>query len=618
MQTFRETLGTRFTALAVVVLVVLGVLLVRLWSVQVLSGDAYAAMAEGNRIRELTVLAPRGRILGAGGEELVTNRGSMAVLVEASAAEDEELLLRLSTLLQMPIDEIEERVRDVRIERLRARVVKIDVSMETVSYISEHADEFPGVHVEAIPVREYPAGAVASHVLGYAGEISEEQIGETGWEGYGLGDVVGKTGVEREYESVLRGEKGFERVEVHARGTLRRVLERREPVPGNDVRLTIDPEIQVMAEQALADAMAEARSREFVNANAGAAVVLEVDTGAVVAMASAPTFDPSLFIGGISTSDWERLNSEESEYPLHNRAIMSAYPPASTFKIVTGSAGLAEGVTSPGTTYYCAGRWDEMGKQWSKYCWKRSGHGTISFMTGIEESCDTVFYEIGYEFYKRGEEELQSYSRAFGFGTELGVDLPGEIGGRVPDREWKRDFNEYYPEYRTWLPGDTVNMAIGQGDMIATPLQVASMFATLANGGTVYRPHVLDAVLDAEGRPVREAEPEALGTVPVSPENLAAMQQGLLQVIETGTGESAFRGFPIRVAGKTGTAEMAGKDDYAWFGVYAPYDDPQYAVAVIIEQGGSGGGIAGPAARTILSGLFDVPVEEVHAEDRSR
>jgi penicillin-binding protein 2 len=616
--TFREQLKGRFAVLAIVVVAVLGVLLARLWSMQVLNGDDFVAMAEDNRVREISLEAPRGRILDRDGDPLVSNRATLAVCVAPTALEDEKLLYSLSTLVDVPVDEIRERLESTQEDALTPRVITLDASQETVAYLSEHESEFPGVEIQARAVREYPYGEQAAHVLGYTGEVSEEQLEEEEFEGYVLGDVVGKAGAEREYESVLQGTKGYRRFEVDATGKPRRIIEEGEPIPGSDVVLTIDSEVQAVTEQALVNAMKDARKDDYDDARAGAAVALDIRTGEVLAMASAPTYDPTVFLGGISQSNWESLNDEDNEYPLTNRTMMALYPPASTFKAFTGLAGLQYGVAREWSMYYCPGKWTEMGEQWSKYCWLRTGHHDMSFRDGVVESCDTVFYEIGYEFYKQGDEKLQSFSREFGFGQSTGIDLPGELDGRVPDAEWKADFNENYPEYRKWLPGDTVNMAIGQGDLLVSPLQLAAAYGGIANEGKVMRPHILKEVNDAKGEPVRVFEPEVAFTPEVSAANLAVMDRALRDVTAEGTGADAFRGFDVDVAGKTGTAEVAGKDDYAWFAAYAPADDPQYAVAVVIEQGGHGGAIAAPAAREILSGLFGLPVEHVTASDVSR
>ncbi|MHB8964654.1 MAG: penicillin-binding protein 2 [Coriobacteriia bacterium] len=640
MTTYQQDLKSRFAALGAIVLIVLAALLVRLWSMQVLSGESYAAQAENNRIREISLDAPRGRILDRKGRALVTNRATLAVSVDPAderirdliireqssnpdddptRAELEEVLGGLAGMLDMTPQEVFEKVSDSRVEALRPRVVAIDVPLEVVAQLSERQQEFPGVRIDETAVREYPFGSVGAHVLGYTGEISEAQFkGSDEMTGYELGDIVGKAGAETQFESVLQGDKGRRLIEVNASGKPQRVIDEQPPVAGRDVRLTIDIDVQKVAEDVLGDALDEAHRQNFRKAKAGAAVVIDVATGEIVAMASAPTYDPSVFLGGISDAEWKTLTAKTSEYPLNNRAVMGAYPPASTFKVVTGLAGLDADITYSGRTYSCAGKWTEMGTQWPKWCWNHSGHGTISFDGGIEESCDTVFYEIGYEFNKRKKEELQLYSREFGLGAKTGIDLPGEVAGRVPDAAWKKKFNEDYPEWQTWLPGDTVNIAIGQGDMLVTPLQLASVYAGIANNGTVMRPHILKDVLDSEGKVARSYEPEKMAQVDVTAGDLSIMRRALVRVTESGTGRGAFSGFGVTVAGKTGTAQVAGKDDYALFAAFAPAEKPRYAVAVVIEQGGHGGSVAAPAARNILAKLLGEPLTTVHTTDVSR
>lgn len=618
MSTFRQDLKGRFAGLGIIVLVVLGVLLLRLWSMQVLSGAEYVALAENNRVREISTEAPRGRILDREGRELVSNRATLAVCVETAAKTDDELLYRLSTVLAMPVEEIRTRVSSTKEAALRPRVVAIDASPEIVAYLSEHESQFPGVTIETRAVREYPYGNLAAHVLGYTGEISENQIDEPEFETYVLGDIVGKTGAERQLESALQGDKGFRRIEVDATGAPKDVIEEVEPIAGSDVVLTIDADVQLVAEEALVRALQDAHADDFKSAAAAAAVAIDIETGEVLAMASYPTYDPTLFLGGISQANWAALTDEDSEYPLNNRAIQALYPPASTFKAFTGLAGLHYGVTNEWSQFYCAGTWTEMGEQWPKKCWKHSGHKTISFHAGVVESCDVVFYEIGYDFYKQEDEKLQKFAREWGFGSKLGIDLPGELAGRVPDAAWKTDFNEDYPEYQKWLPGDTVNISIGQGDMLVTPLQIASAYAGIANEGKVMVPHILQKVLDSKGEAVLTTEPKVAFAADVSADDLAIMRRSLVDVTEEGTAKDVFRGFGSTVAGKTGTAQVAGKDDYAWFTAFAPAQNPRYAVAVVVEQGGHGGSVAGPAAREILSALLDLPIVHVQATDVSR
>lgn len=640
MATYRQELKSRFATLGIIIIVVLLALLVRLWTMQILNGAVYAAQAENNRVREISIDAPRGEIYDRNGVALVTNRSALAVCVDPSDDVVRDFVVRMrdndsandptrteaadvfgefASMVGVTPADVLAAISDVSQEALRPRVVAIDVPNEVVAQLLERRADFPWVVVEETSVREYPYGSLAAHVLGYTGSISQAEYEQSDeYAGYELGDIVGKTGAERQFEGVLQGDKGWRRIEVNASGKSQGVVEEQEPRAGNDIQLTIDIEVQRVAEEQLADAIAEARRQGYTNAKAGAAVVVDVTTGEVIAMASAPTFDPSAFLGGISTEEWAALTAKESEYPLNNRAIMAAYPPASTFKVVTAIAGMEAGITSENTTYNCTGRWTDMGTQWPKWCWKRTGHGTLTLRSGLKYSCDTVFYEIGYAFYKRKLEELQAQARAFGLGSETGIDLPGEVDGRVPDAAWKKAFNENYPEYQMWLPGDTVNMAIGQGDMLATPLQMACVYAGIGNGGTVMKPHVLMAVLDSEGQPTRTVQPEVLHKTGVSDASLGVITRSLIDVTEQGTGQGAFAGFGVSVAGKTGTAEVKGKDDYAWFCAYAPAEAPRYAVAVVVEQGGHGGSVTGPAARNILAQLLGEPIKTIRATDASR
>ncbi len=640
MSDFRQHMKSRFAVIAVLVIAVLSALLVRLWVLQVLNGEAYAQRADNNRVREISLAAPRGSIYDRNGVPLVINRSSLSITVDPSAEEVAPLLARqrndddsddpttrelaelfgeLAAMVGRTPEEIFSDVADVRLEALRPRVVASDITMEVAAQLLERQTDFPWARVEEIAVREYPQGTLAAHVLGYTGTISESQYeNQDEYAGYEIGDVVGKSGIELQYESVLQGDKGWRRIEVNASGVPQRVVSEEAARAGNDITLTLDIEVQRVAEQQLQAALAEAHSQGYRDAVAGAAVAVDIETGEVLAMASAPTYDPAEFLGGISTQAWEALTDEASEYPLNNRAVMAAYPPASTFKVITGLAGLESGAVAANQTFVCNGRWTEMGKQWPKWCWDHSGHGTEGLVSGMAQSCDVVFYEIGYLLYQRNQEELQAEARAFGLGSKTGVDLPGEVSGRVPDAQWKAEYNRNYPEYQRWLPGDTVNMAIGQGDMLATPLQMALVYAGIANDGVVMTPYLLQSVLDSEGAPVRSTEATMLAETGVSSSALDVIRAGLIAATESGTAKGAFRGFGVTVAGKTGTAEVKGKDDYAWFCGYAPADEPRYAVAVIVEQGGHGGSIAAPAGRNILAALLDQELATVHTTDVSR
>lgn len=618
MTTFSEQLKGRFAMLGLVVLLVLGSLLVRLWSMQVLSGSSYAAQSDSNRIRQITVDTPRGRILDRNGVPLVTNRAVMQVTGDPTLIGETKVLARLSTVLGMPVADIKKKLESYKTERLKPRVLAVDVPMATVAYLTEHAPEFPGVAVQEGAVRQYPLGSLASHVLGYTGEISEAQLAAEKLPDYRLGDIVGKTGIEAQYDKVLQGEKGFQTLEVDSQGRVKRVVSEGKAIPGKDVVLTIDSNVQAVTEQALAGAIDEAHRMNFNKAAAGAAIVLDVKTGEVLAMASAPSYDPNQFIGGIKPDVWASMTATDSQYPLNNRAIMAAYPPGSTFKAVTGMAALQDGLVQAHSPFTCKGKWTTMGEAWSKWCWDHAGHGSIDFTEGIAQSCDSVFYEIGYRLYKAKGEPLQAFAKSMGLGAKTGVDLPGEVPGRVPDAAWKKAYNANYPEAQAWLGGDTVNMAIGQGDLLASPLQMASYYAALGNNGDVVKPHLLKSVLGADGTSVLDSKPVVTHAPGITPNNLAVMRAALVGVTTHGTAKAVFSGFPYQVAGKTGTSQVNNKDDYALFACYAPANSPKYAVVVVVEQGGHGGSVAGPAARQILSALLKVKYTPVHAVDNSR
>jgi len=607
-----EKTQRRVTVFGAIAIVVFSVLLARLWFLQILTGSELSAQAESNRIRAVSMRAPRGIVYDRNGQVLVDNRPSMVVSVIPSVVEENEIVLkRLSSVLGMSLKDTRKKLEEKTADPLKPRVIKEDVGQEVVVFIEEHQSDFPGVRIQSESIRDYPNGTLAVHVLGYVGEVSEGELGKKEYKDYSQGDIIGKTGVEGKYEAFLKGEKGEQKLEVNASGDPLKILSTKDSIPGHNLTLTIDKNIQQATEEALASALDLAHKQDYPNAQAGAAVVLDPRNGEILAMASYPNYDPRLFVGGISAKDWEQLTAKESNFPLNNRAITCSYPPASTFKVVTGMAGLTEKIINTNSHFRCTGKWTEMGEKWSKYCWKRSGHGYINFATAVIESCDVYFYEIGYRFYKTGQEKLQEWSRNFGLGSLTEVDLPSETEGRVPDKAWKKKWNENKPELQTWLPGDTVNMAIGQGDLLVTPLQMANVYAAIANGGALYRPHVAKTLYTGEGRISHEFKPELIRNLQLDPGLTQAMQKDLELVCQKGTAAAVFSGFPKTVAGKTGTAQVRGKDDFAWFTCYAPAEDPQYVVIVMIEQGGHGGSTAAPAARQILSSIFGIPYEPI-------
>lgn len=605
MSEISDSTHARINTLVAASTVVLAVLLARLWLLQGAWGNDYKVLAEENRIRRIAVGAPRGQILDRNGEALVKNRLTVTLTLSPQRAHDKKLVARLSKLLGMSVSEIDKQVRSVKISPIEPRVIKRDVPKEVMAYIEEHDDDFVGVELRVEAIRDYPSGGLAAHIVGYLGELSEQEQGERDYSGYALGDLVGKSGIERQYESVLSGSKGTEFVEVNAAGRPIEIIDKKDPDPGNNVVLSIDKKIQAAAEAALAATIAGAKKTKYPKASAGA-IVVTTPKGEVLAMASWPTYDPRVFIGGVSTGQWANLTDKKSEYPLSNRAIMSGYPAGSTFKVVTAIAGFKAGVMTTGTTVVCRGRWTGLGVRWAKWCWDRAGHGTQSVEGALRVSCDTFFYEIGHRLYRKNGEELQKWARRLGFGAATGIDLPSEAEGRVPTAAWKKAWNKNWPENQAWFPGDTVNLAIGQGDLLVTPLQVADVYAAVANGGSLYRPHIVKSIIGLDGRKIYEAPDKIVGRLDLTAAEMTSLRRGLRRVVIDGTGAGAFSGFPVQVSGKTSTAEVAGKDDFSGFVGYAPSEDPKYVVSVIIEQGGHGGTSAAPAARRVLADIFKV------------
>jgi penicillin-binding protein 2 len=615
-----EALERRLALLGLIILAAFGVLLMRLWFMQIVGGADYKKKAEGNSIREISLEAPRGSILDRNGKVLVKNRNALTIsVVPAEMQRDKKVIERLSKLLGMGENDIKYKIEKSQAPNQRAVLIKSDVGEDTVTYVREHQIEFSGVIAGTQPVREYPHNELAAHLIGYLGEISPETLAAKKGKGYQAGDEIGLSGVEATYDEILRGKVGKYRLEVDASGNAIRVISRQEPRSGRNLRLTIDQDIQAVVENALTWQVEAARTRtdpetgDKYTASGASAVVLDPKTGEVIAMASYPTFNLNDFVGGISARAWKDLNDPRNQYPLNNRAIMSELPPGSTFKAVTAIASLSEGLCVINSPFDCEHVFTTGPfKDYPKYCWGKHGH--INLFNGIIQSCDIVFYTLGYNFYQRqmaGQGvPLWEYAKQFQLGKATGIDLVSEMSGRVPTPEWKKEFNKNNPQYQVWYPGDTVNMAIGQGDLLATPLQMAYLYAGIANQGKFIRPHLMKSEEDEEGRVLKTADIETAAELEASPQAVSQVSQALAGVVQgKGTAAATFEGFPLAqvpVAGKTGTSEIVGKQPTAWFACYAPAGDPKYVVAVAIEQGGHGGESAAPVARRILEGLFNI------------
>jgi penicillin-binding protein 2 len=618
-------LGRRMMALAAVIAFAFAALVTRLWFLQVLAAEEYRERATGNFVRLIPDPAPRGRILDRNGQPLVDNRRAIVVTIDRQKVEDEDALLRqLSDLLDTPMTELEERLHDP--DYLPYQPVPVyEGAQETVAiYLREHADDFPGVDFREATLRRYVEGGLAPHVLGYLGQVSPDELEDPSFADIRAGQLVGRGGVEQHYEEYLRGIDGWLKQEIDAGGELQGVLGLQEPTPGNDLVLALDRNIQALAEETLTEAMEQARGvateTGYLKATGGAVVVLDPNDGHVLAMASAPSYDPRLFLEPLSRREYRRrFLLPAQNYPLNNRAISGQYPPGSTFKPFVAAAAIKGGYASPGGYYACPGEFivpgDTSGTVFGN--WTDADLGVLSFADSLIRSCDTVFYEWGLDFYvdrKPRGEFMQHQLRQWGFDEITGIDVPGEQEGRIPDASWKQAVHAQYPELfpePTWLPGDNINMSIGQGDVLVTPLQLASAYAALANGGTLYRPQVALRVQKPDGEIIREFKGQEVGRVKIRPAHAAAITNALKGVVSSGSGTAvgAFTGWDhvqFPVAGKTGTSEVHGKQPDSWFAAFAPADDPEFVVVAVVEEGGHGSQVAAPIVRRVLEGLLDL------------
>jgi penicillin-binding protein 2 len=585
----------RILAISFVVGAIFLLLLLRLWHLQILSSDDYRSMSENNRLRFVPVAASRGAIMDRSGKVLVSNRPSFSLAVVPQEVKDKDALLdRLARLLKLDRAELEERWNKVKGRaKYYPLVLASNISRDQVEIIEENRLRLPGVEIEMKPVREYSSNVLAAHLLGYIGEVSDEELGRKGYEEYNPGDYVGKNGIERSWEQELHGNDGGRQLEVDARGRVLRTISESHPTVGNSVVLTIDAAVQKQAEKAFGD-------------QAGAAVALDVNTGEVLAFVSTPAFDPALFSGKLPADTWKSY-LDDKRHPLENKALTGQYPPGSTFKVITALAGLENGLINDNTSVNCRGSY-ELGNATFK-CWNKRGHGTTSLKKSLRESCDVYYYQLGE---KLGVDRIAATAQKFMLGAPLGIGLNNEKPGLIPTAEWKQKrFG------KRWYHGETLPVAIGQGFVLMTPIQLASMIATVANEGTVYRPFLVKRIVDADGKPLKEFKPEILGQTGISPDKFRLVKQGLFAVVNEagGTGGMA-RLYDVRVAGKTGTSQVVKlRDskrsnpyqfrDHALFVAFAPYDKPEIAVAVVVEHGEHGGGAAAPIAGRMLRAYFD-------------
>lgn len=659
----------RLVVLGVLIVSLVGTLVARLFYLQLVVGEEYAAQAASNTTREVITPAVRGLILDQRGRPLVANRTSLVVSVDRTivAREDDEgvaVLDRLADALNISRDSIEQKLMPCGTEGApplpvcwdgspyQPVPIAKDVATETALTIMERRADFPGVTAQLEAVREYPSpfDTNMAHVLGYVGPVTQEQLDAQGESTdparLRSRDLVGRNGLEAQYDLELRGIPGITTLAVDQVGRVTGTVSESDPVAGNYVVSNIDANLQTVVENALADSVERARDLGDI-ADTGAAVVIDVRTGAVLAMASYPTYDPQLWVGGISTRDYERLLAERA---LSSTVTQGTYAPGSTFKAVTTVAAAREGYDLGGT-YPCPADYTVGSQRFRNF--ESSGFGPIALQRALEVSCNTVFYRIADEMWLKGgglyapqgaPDPIAETAAAFRLGESTGIDLPNEAAGLVSGRDeklrvweqrreqWCSDAKEGFSQLREddpklaeyytalakencldgfrWRNGDAINASIGQGDTSITPLQLAMAYATIANGGTVYQPQVAKAILSSRGEVVQQFDPVVRGEVPAPEGTYEFLRAALAGVTSEGTGRVPFEGFPldeIPIASKTGSAQVfSDNSTTAWFASFAPADDPQYAVVMMVTRGGTGSLTAGPGVRTIYEALFGI------------
>ena len=581
----RDAWSRRVLALAVVATIGFAGLLGQLWYLQALEGVRLQEMSEKNRIRIRPVAAPRGILFDRNGLPLVDNRPAFTLSFIPREMEDRDsVLARLSVLLKVPLAELRESLDRVPPDSFRPVRVRRGLSLEEVTEVEERKLELPGVVVEVEPERVYPTSTFAAHLLGYVREVNEDQVKQGR---YRRGDMIGQSGLERLLDEFLRGRDGGERIEVDALGRPVRMVRRVEPDPGAQVITSVDRRIQEVAERAM-------------EGRAGAVVVMDPRNGDVLAMTSSPAFALDRLTGNLDREDWRRLVSDPMT-PLMNRALQSQYAPGSVFKIIVAAAGLQEGSLTPMDGTYCNGQF-HLGA-WTFKDWKEGGHGHVDLRSALVHSCNIFFYQAGL---KVGPEAIVRYARAFGLGGPTGTDLGAEKPGLIPAVDWKR----HRDGPPAWQAGDTINISIGQGRTLVTPMQVARMMSAVANGGILWKPRLVQRIERADGTLAYSASSKMTGHVELSPVVWAFLKGALVGVVNEGGTGAAARIPGILVAGKTGTAQSVAKSDsnkgqdHAWFASFAPADDPQVVVVVLVERGGKGGQVAAPIAHKIYQAIF--------------
>ncbi len=598
----REWIKKRLMNAAVIIMAAFSLLLLRFVYLQVVEGDEYRRLSDNNCIRLQSVPAPRGLIYDRNGVLLVDNIPSFDLkIIPQDANPIDETIEKLADFTSIPVEELMERVdTGKKLSIYKPLLLKRNITREQLAVVEAHGFDLPGVKVDVEPMRKYIYKKSAAHVIGYLGEINSQEVENNTYPDVKSGDSIGRYGAEKAFEDILRGKRGGRQIEVDASGRLVRVITTVDPIPGKNVLLTIDSTLQQKAELLMEE-------------QTGAVVAIDPSNGDILAMVSSPSFDLNDFIGGISNDKWNALISNPDK-PMSNKAIQGEYPPASTYKVITAIAALEEGLIDINTTHFCPGYYKYGNREYR--CWKKSGHGRVNTVKALEASCDVFFYRVGESL---GVDTIAKYANGCGLGKLTRIELANERPGLVPTSEWKkRRFGI------PWQGGETLSIAIGQGFNLATPLQMAVVFAAVGNSGTIYRPRILKSIQDYnESIDTQNVlKPEILGGLPASKHTLNLVQEGLLNVVESEGGTARrIRIEGVDIAGKTGTAQVftlkkSDRDskrkfarhlrDHAWFVCYAPAQNPVIAVSIIIEHGEHGSTAAAPVASEIVRTWLEI------------
>lgn len=583
---------TRLHTLLVVCLVLFAVLLGRMVYLQLWRGDYYAKQSDGNRLRQSRILAPRGIIYDSEGKELVNNLPGYAVVLQKQSSYKPETLQRLSNLLQMPVEEINAKIKASK-NFYEPIMLKNNLDQQMVTKIEEQRRYMPEVMLSVQPIRNYPYHELAVHALGYVGEVSAYEIEQGLFKNITQGSLVGKGGLEKTYDKYLRGEDGAFMEEVDVAGNVVKHYDSVQPIPGKNLKLTIDYELQKELEAFTDKHLAFLRSSGIApGARAAAVVAIDPRNGAVRAMVSRPGYDPNWFVHGISSKNWNSINNDPN-YPMNNKVITGEYPPGSTFKIVTGSAafelkkvGLNEPIFDGGFHPMVP----TMGNAGGEVL------GWLTFIKALAMSDNVYFYELGYRV---GIDNIEKYAHIFGFGERTGIDLEGESKGLVASKKVKRKIWD-----EDWRLGDTFNAAIGQGFNLTTPIQLSVMLSIVANGGTKYQPYLVDSIINSDGSLFEKPKRAEGKHIDVSQQTIDYIRMGMSATTQEGGTASYFAGLPKPIAGKTGTAENSHGRDHGLFVAYGPVDDPELVVVCIVEQGGFGSVAAGPIVYKAFEEFF--------------